>query len=71
MERIYDNIEKIPDHVLKVIEEELTKLERLEEERFSFNLDKTHDYLDWLTMLPWGNFRLAIFNLIFFCALSH
>lgn len=49
--------EKIPKHVLKVIEEELAKLVMLESS--SSCVESTYDYLDWLTMLPWGNFRFA------------
>ncbi|KFK37994.1 hypothetical protein AALP_AA3G056300 [Arabis alpina] len=51
-ERISAIKEKIPKHVLKVIEEELKKLELLDTE--SSNFDVTNNYLDWLTVLPWG-----------------
>ncbi|XP_019092470.1 PREDICTED: lon protease homolog 4, chloroplastic/mitochondrial-like [Camelina sativa] len=44
--------DKIPEHVLKAIEEELTKLKMLETS--SSEYDVTHTYLDWLTVLPWG-----------------
>ncbi|CAA7015897.1 unnamed protein product [Microthlaspi erraticum] len=64
IERIYDNIEKIPDHVIKVIEEELTKLEQSEEDRFSFDDDDSHGYLDWLTRLPWGNISAENFDVL-------
>ncbi|KAL1211769.1 putative lon protease protein 4, chloroplastic/mitochondrial [Cardamine amara subsp. amara] len=53
-ERIEPNKDKIPKHVLKVIEEELTKLQLLEAS--SSEYDVTCNYLDWLTMLPWGKF---------------
>ncbi|XP_019093400.1 PREDICTED: lon protease homolog 4, chloroplastic/mitochondrial-like [Camelina sativa] len=44
--------DKIPEHVLKAIEEELTKLKMLETS--SSEYDVNHNYLDWLTVLPWG-----------------
>lgn len=62
-ERIDPNKEKIPAHVLQVIEEELTKLQLLEASSSEFNV--TRNYLDWLTILPWGNYRfstLALFH---------
>ena len=49
--------EKIPKHALKVIEEELEKLVMLESSSSEFT--HTYNYLDWLTILPWGNFRFA------------
>lgn len=56
-ERIEPNKEKIPAHVLQVIEEELTKLQLLEASSSEFNV--TRNYLDWLTILPWGNYRFS------------
>ncbi|XP_033147019.1 lon protease homolog 1, mitochondrial, partial [Brassica rapa] len=53
--------EKIPKHVLKVIEEELAKLVMLESS--SSCVESTYDYLDWLTMLPWGNFSDENFDI--------
>ncbi|KAI6684589.1 hypothetical protein NL676_030502 [Syzygium grande] len=53
-ERIEPNKDKIPAHVLQVIEEELTKLQLLEASSSEFNV--TRNYLDWLTALPWGNY---------------
>ncbi|XP_056846760.1 lon protease homolog 4, chloroplastic/mitochondrial-like [Raphanus sativus] len=44
--------EKIPEHVLEVIEEELAKLDRKEDDSGSTN--SIYSYLDWLTALPWG-----------------
>jgi Lon-like ATP-dependent protease len=44
-------------HVLQVIEEELTKLQLLEASSSEFNV--TRNYLDWLTALPWGNYRFV------------
>ncbi|KAJ4886116.1 Lon protease-like protein 1 [Raphanus sativus] len=46
--------EKIPKHVLKVIEEELEKLQILE--AGLEDISSTYGYLDWLTVLPWGTF---------------
>ncbi|XP_037930809.1 lon protease homolog, mitochondrial isoform X2 [Teleopsis dalmanni] len=43
---------KIPENVMSVIEEELTKLNFLESHSSEFNV--TRNYLDWLTSLPWG-----------------
>lgn len=49
-ERIKDKT--IPKHVMDVIEEELTKLNFLENSSSEFNV--TRNYLDWLTQIPWG-----------------
>ncbi|AAF26081.1 putative mitochondrial LON ATP-dependent protease [Arabidopsis thaliana] len=54
--------DKIPGHVLKVIEEELKKLQLLETSSSEF--DVTCNYLDWLTVLPWGNFSDENFNVL-------
>ncbi|TVU37125.1 hypothetical protein EJB05_10421 [Eragrostis curvula] len=53
-ERIESKKDKCPPHVLQVIEEELTKLQLLEASSSEFNV--TRNYLDWLTVLPWGNY---------------
>ncbi|KAG8099029.1 hypothetical protein GUJ93_ZPchr0013g35310, partial [Zizania palustris] len=53
-ERIEAKKEKCPPHVMQVIEEELTKLQLLEASSSEFNV--TRNYLDWLTVLPWGNY---------------
>ncbi|KAF0910091.1 hypothetical protein E2562_001327 [Oryza meyeriana var. granulata] len=50
--RIESRKEKCPPHVLQVIEEELTKLQLLEASSSEFSV--TSNYLDWLTVLPWG-----------------
>ncbi|VVA96612.1 unnamed protein product [Arabis nemorensis] len=57
-ERIEPNKDKIPKHVLKVIEEELKNLELLDTEWNNYSV--AYNYLDWLTVLPWGNVRFAI-----------
>ncbi|ESQ32202.1 hypothetical protein EUTSA_v10003617mg [Eutrema salsugineum] len=61
-ERIEPNKEKIPPHVLQVIEEELTKLQLLEASSSEFNV--TRNYLDWLTILPWGNYSDENFDVV-------
>uniref|UniRef100_A0A0E0KCR6 Lon protease homolog, mitochondrial n=1 Tax=Oryza punctata TaxID=4537 RepID=A0A0E0KCR6_ORYPU len=52
--RIESRKEKCPSHVLQVIEEELTKLQLLEASSSEFGV--TSNYLDWLTVLPWGDY---------------
>jgi Lon-like ATP-dependent protease len=42
----------VPKHIMDVIEEELTKLNFLENSSSEFNV--TRNYLDWLTQMPWG-----------------
>ncbi|XP_048225649.1 lon protease homolog 1, mitochondrial [Ricinus communis] len=61
-ERLEPNKEKIPAHVLQVIEEELTKLQLLEASSSEFNV--TRNYLDWLTALPWGNYSDENFDVL-------
>ncbi|XP_065225913.1 lon protease homolog, mitochondrial isoform X2 [Planococcus citri] len=43
---------KVPQHAMEVIDEELNKLGFLEAHSSEFNLSR--NYLDWLTLLPWG-----------------
>uniref|UniRef100_J3LN24 Lon protease homolog, mitochondrial n=1 Tax=Oryza brachyantha TaxID=4533 RepID=J3LN24_ORYBR len=52
--RIESRKEKCPSGVLQVIEEELTKLQLLEASSSEFSV--TTNYLDWLTVLPWGDY---------------
>uniref|UniRef100_A0A0E0NU13 Lon protease homolog n=1 Tax=Oryza rufipogon TaxID=4529 RepID=A0A0E0NU13_ORYRU len=52
--RIESRKEKCPSHILQVIEEELTKLQLLEASSSEFSV--TSNYLDWLTVLPWGDY---------------
>ncbi|GMY21993.1 lon protease homolog 1, mitochondrial-like [Fagus crenata] len=61
-ERLEPNKDKIPPHVLQVIEEELTKLQLLEASSSEFNV--TRNYLDWLTALPWGNYSDENFDVL-------
>jgi Lon-like ATP-dependent protease len=61
-ERLDPNKDKIPAHVLQVIEEELTKLQLLEASSSEFNV--TRNYLDWLTALPWGSYSNENFDVI-------
>ncbi|KAG2245691.1 hypothetical protein Bca52824_085319 [Brassica carinata] len=60
--RIELNKDKIPKHVLKAIEENLTKLQLLEITSSEF--DVTLNYLDWLTVLPWGNLSDENFDVL-------
>ena len=53
-ERIDPQKDLIPQAAMKVIEEEITKLEALEPASSEFSV--TRNYLDWLTVLPWGTF---------------
>ncbi|XP_042453429.1 lon protease homolog, mitochondrial-like isoform X2 [Zingiber officinale] len=59
-ERLEPNKDKCPQHVLQVIEEELTKLQFLEASSSEFNV--TRNYLDWLTSMPWGNYSAENFD---------
>uniref|UniRef100_A0A7N0USP7 Lon protease homolog n=1 Tax=Kalanchoe fedtschenkoi TaxID=63787 RepID=A0A7N0USP7_KALFE len=59
-DRLEPNKDKCPPHVLQVIEEELTKLQLLEASSSEFNV--TRNYLDWLTVLPWGNYSNENFD---------
>ncbi|GMN44029.1 hypothetical protein TIFTF001_013217 [Ficus carica] len=61
-ERLEPNKDKIPPHVLQVIEEELAKLQLLEASSSEFNV--TRNYLDWLTALPWGNYSDENFDVL-------
>ncbi|KAI5064203.1 hypothetical protein GOP47_0020873 [Adiantum capillus-veneris] len=49
-----------PEHVLQVIEEEMTKLQILEASSSEFNV--TRNYLDWLTSIPWGQYSKENFD---------
>ncbi|CAL1407674.1 unnamed protein product [Linum trigynum] len=61
-ERIEGNKEHIPAPILQVIQEELTKLQLLEASSSEFNV--TRNYLDWLTVLPWGNYSDENFDVL-------
>eukprot|EP00252_Welwitschia_mirabilis_P014034 TRINITY_DN31058_c0_g1_i1.p1 TRINITY_DN31058_c0_g1~~TRINITY_DN31058_c0_g1_i1.p1 ORF type:complete len:1021 (-),score=243.25 TRINITY_DN31058_c0_g1_i1:285-3347(-) len=61
-ERIGPDKERIPQHVLQVIEEELAKLQLLEASSSEFNV--TRNYLDWLTSLPWGRYSEENFDVL-------
>jgi len=62
MERIEPKREKCPPRVLQVIDEELAKLQLLEASPSEFSV--THNYLDWLTALPWGECRFVYMKFI-------
>ncbi|XP_039486170.1 lon protease homolog, mitochondrial isoform X1 [Drosophila santomea] len=49
-EKLKDKV--VPEAIMTVIDEELTKLNFLESHSSEFNV--TRNYLDWLTSLPWG-----------------
>ncbi|KAL0477408.1 PIM1 [Acrasis kona] len=60
LERLKDK--QVPEQAKKVIDEELNKLSTLEPSSSEFNVCR--NYLEWLTLLPWGvmaqeNFDLA------------
>lgn len=42
----------VPKEAMKVIEDELAKLQLLEPSSSEYSI--TRNYLDWLTILPWG-----------------
>lgn len=42
----------VPDHAMKVINEELSKLQMLDHQSAEYSV--CYNYLDWLTILPWG-----------------
>ncbi|XP_067872560.1 lon protease homolog, mitochondrial [Heterodontus francisci] len=42
----------VPKHVMEIIDEELNKLNLLDNHSSEFNV--TRNYLDWLTTMPWG-----------------
>jgi len=46
---------KVPDYAMKVINEEMAKFSSLETASSEYNL--TRNYLDWLTILPWGVYK--------------
>ena len=48
----------VPEEVKKTIEEELTRIEGMESNSLEFSM--LRNYLDWLTILPWGCARLAV-----------
>ncbi|KAF3963506.1 hypothetical protein CMV_012120 [Castanea mollissima] len=51
-DKLEGNKDQIPLHVLQFINKELSKLQQFEASSIEFN--ETHNYLDWLTALPWG-----------------
>ncbi|XP_050426258.1 lon protease homolog, mitochondrial-like isoform X2 [Adelges cooleyi] len=63
VEKFRDRIKdkQVPPKVMEVIEEELTKLSFLEHHSSEFNV--TRNYLDWLTLLPWGSSSNENFDL--------
>ncbi|XP_024524109.1 lon protease homolog 1, mitochondrial [Selaginella moellendorffii] len=59
-ERLEPHRKQCPEHVLQVIDEELSKLQGLESSSSEFNV--TRNYLDWLTALPWGQYSKENFD---------
>lgn len=51
----------VPQHVMEVIDEELSKLSFLDNHSSEFNV--TRNYLDWLTGLPWGKYSEEMLEL--------
>lgn len=51
----------VPKHVMEVIDEELNKLSLLDNHSSEFSV--TRNYLDWLTVLPWGKSSQENFDL--------
>jgi ATP-dependent Lon protease len=58
-ERIKDL--KLNDEALKAVEEELEKLQIIEPTSPEYNVSR--NYLDWLTILPWGKYSKDSYNL--------
>ena len=54
IQKFRDAIENkdVPEHIMKVIEAEINRLEFLEPQASEFQVSR--NYLDWLTILPWG-----------------
>jgi ATP-dependent Lon protease len=47
---------KVPEHAMVVINEEMTKLQLAETTSSEFGI--VRNYLDWLTILPWGHYTV-------------
>ncbi|CAK4657404.1 hypothetical protein AeMF1_019406 [Aphanomyces euteiches] len=52
----------ITKEVLDVVEDEMAKLSMLEKNSSEFNV--TRNYLDWLTLLPWGKSTTESFDIV-------
>jgi ATP-dependent Lon protease len=52
---------KLNEEAQSAVEEELTKLSFLEPSSPEYNV--SHNYLEWLTILPWGKFSKDSFNI--------
>jgi Lon-like ATP-dependent protease len=52
---------KMPENIKSVFDEEMLKLQGLEQQGSEFNV--TRNYLDWLTQIPWGNKSLENYDL--------
>lgn len=58
-ERLKDK--EVPEAAEKVIQEEMNKLQTLEPSSSEYNVCR--NYLDWLTILPWGVYTKESFNI--------
>ena len=54
------DLEHVPGDVLETIDDELNKLSSLEKNSSEFNV--TRNYLDWLTLIPWGKISKENFD---------
>eukprot|EP01080_Neovahlkampfia_damariscottae_P005448 gene5448-9261_t len=52
---------KLPENVMTNYNEEVSKLKSLDQSSAEFNV--TRNYLDWITLLPWGIFKKESFNI--------
>jgi ATP-dependent Lon protease len=58
-ERLRDKT--LPQAVMSVYDEEMSKLKSLDQSSAEFNV--TRNYLDWITLLPWGIYQKENFNI--------
>lgn len=58
-ERLADK--KLPEDAEKVIKDEINKLQTLEPSSSEYNVCR--NYLDWMTVLPWGVYKPETFNI--------
>jgi ATP-dependent Lon protease len=49
---------EVPKEAMKVIDDELAKLQMLEPSSSEYSI--TRNYLDWLTILPWGMYPFVL-----------
>ncbi|ETW04663.1 ATP-dependent protease La, variant 14 [Aphanomyces invadans] len=56
------HLSHVPKDILDVVEDEMNKLAMLEKNSAEFNV--TRNYLDWLTLLPWGKSTTENFDIV-------